>query len=86
MPRLRNAIRRTVLLLAMVFAVWDAPELFHNFREWRAAAPSDPAAAQFWRSAFYMDVLEIGIVLGMGIVLWFLLKPRKRNGAPGGPI
>lgn len=78
MPSFRNILRWIFLALAVAFIAWTAPEMIHNFREWRATAAGDPVAAQFWRAVFYMDLKESAIAAGVGIVMWIVLKPRKR--------
>lgn len=82
MQSFRNILRWIFLLLALVFVVWTAPQMIHNLREWRAAEPGDPVAAEFWRSVFYMDLEQTAIVLGMGLLIWFGLRRRKRAAAP----
>jgi hypothetical protein len=79
---IRNIIRWVFLLLALAFAGYDLPQTWHNYSKWRLALPSDPVAAEFWRTAFYMDGREMAIVLGAGILFWILLRPRttRRQG------
>ncbi|MGA9884145.1 MAG: hypothetical protein WBQ34_10540 [Candidatus Acidiferrales bacterium] len=86
MQRLRTIVRWIFPALALVYLAWCAPVLFHNFREWRAAMPGDPAAAEFWRSAFYAGMTDVIVVLVIGIVTWLALKPRKRAAAPSAQI
>ena len=79
---IRSIIRWFLLLLALAFTAYDLPQTWHNYSKWRLALPSDSVAAGFWRTAFYSDVREIVIVLGVGIALWIVLRPRvKRDGA-----
>lgn len=78
----RSVLRWVFIVLALAYLAWTAPELIHNFREWRGALPGDPVAAGFWRSAFYLDVADIAVVLAVGIIVWFVLRPRKGAGAP----
>ncbi len=78
MGRLRGALRWGALLLGAGFAAWDMPEALYNFRHWRAAAPDDPAAAEFWGVALRMDATEIAAALGAAVVLWLALRPRKK--------
>jgi heme/copper-type cytochrome/quinol oxidase subunit 2 len=78
MQSFRNILRWVFLLLALLFIAWTAPELAHNFREWRAAIHGDPVAARFWRSAFYLDLTDIIVALVVGLAFWFVWKPRKR--------
>ncbi len=86
MQRLRNIVRWIFLALALVYVAWVAPELIHNFREWRGALPGDPVAAEFWRTAFRMDVTDIIVVLVVGIATWLGLRPRKRTAAPSAQL
>ncbi len=81
---IRSVIRWVLLLLALAFAAYDAPQTWHNYSKWRLALPSDSVAAGFWRTAFYSDLKEMAVVLGAGIVLWIVLWPRlKRDSADG---
>jgi hypothetical protein len=81
MQRARTIVRWIFLVLALVYVAWTAPELIHNFREWRAAIPGDSVAAEFWRSAFYMDLTDVAVIVAVAIAVWWGLKPRKRIGA-----
>ena len=78
--RIRGIIRWILLLLALAFVGYDLPQTWHNYSKWRLALPSDSVAAGFWRTAFYSDVREMVIVLGIGIVLWIVLRPRVKRG------
>jgi hypothetical protein len=86
MQSFRNILRWIFLALAVAFIAWTAPEMIRNFREWRAAAPGDPVAAPFWRSAFYLDVTDCIVVLVVGIAVWFVLKPRRRAAPPSAQL
>jgi hypothetical protein len=81
MKRARNMIRWIFLVLALVYVAWCAPVLVHNFREWRAALPGDPVAADFWHSALDAQLTNIIAVLVIGFATWWGLKARKRAGA-----
>jgi len=83
MPLVRNLIRWVALLFGLMFVVWDVPEALHNFRMWRSALPYDPLAEKFWRTAMHMDLTEMAIVLGVAILVWFLLKPRRKKSQTG---
>lgn len=81
---IRNIARWVLLLLALVFVAYDAPQTWHNYSRWRLVLPSDSMAAGFWRTAFFADVREIVVILAIAIAVWFTLKPRtKREGAVG---
>lgn len=83
--RIRSIIRWFLFLLALAFTAYDLPQTWHNYSKWRLTLPSDSVAAGFWQTAFYSDVKEIAIALGVGIVLWIVLRPRvKRDGAAEG--
>ncbi|HEV3483407.1 MAG TPA: hypothetical protein VGR97_13895 [Candidatus Acidoferrales bacterium] len=76
---IRNIVRWVLLLFALAFAAYDAPQTWHNYTRWRLALLSDSVAAGFWRTAFYSDVREMAIALGAGIVLWIALRPRVKR-------
>jgi len=82
MQRTREIIRWLFPALALVYLAWCAPVLIHNFREWRAALPSDPLAAAFWLAALRAGSTDVVLVLVIGFATWFGLKPRKRIGSP----
>jgi hypothetical protein len=71
---LRNVIRWAFLLLAIADIAASAPTALQNWRGWRYAP--DPVAAQFWRSAFFLNLTELGIVIGVAVFVWFALKLR----------
>jgi hypothetical protein len=73
---LRTIIRWAVLLLALLRVAFIAPEMWNNFWMWRAAVPGNPAAAEFWAPAFYLDAREVAIVLSVAIILWFVLRKK----------
>ena len=76
---IRSTTRWVLLLLALTFAAYDAPETWHNYSKWRLALPSDFVAAGFWRTAFYSDVREIVVILSIAIAVWFALRPRAKR-------
>jgi hypothetical protein len=65
-----------VCLLALLRVAFIAPEMWNNFRNWRMVVHGNPAAAEFWRPAFYLDAREVAIVLAVAIILWFVLRKR----------
>lgn len=75
--RIRSIIGWILLLFALAFVGYDLPQTWHNYSKWCLALPSDSVAAGFWRTAFYSDVTEMAIVLGTGIVLLIVLRPRR---------
>jgi hypothetical protein len=79
MPLPRNVIRWVVLLLGLTLVAWDVPEALYNFRNWRANWTCDPVAEKFWRAALRMDLSEMAMVLGVAILVWFILKPRRKK-------
>ncbi len=83
-PFIRSVTRWIFLLLALAFVAYDLPQTWHNYTKWRLALPSDSVAAGFWRTAFYSDVREMAIVLGLGIVLWIALRPRSKRDSGAG--
>lgn len=85
MQRLRPIVRSVFPALALLYVAWIAPELIGDFRHWRAALPSDPVAAQFWRSAFYSEATSTLIVLAVALLIWLGLRPRKRAAAAPSP-
>jgi hypothetical protein len=51
-------------------------EMLRNYRKWHAALASDPSAADFWRTAFYLGVARFAAEIGLVIAIFFILKPR----------
>lgn len=82
MQSFRNILRWIFVALALAFTVWTAPEMIHDFHEWRGAIPGNPVAASFWRAAFYADATDVIVVLAVGLFVWLTLRPRRRAAAP----
>jgi len=52
----------------------------HEFRAWREAVRlGDGAGAESWRTFFAADSVGLLIVLGFGLVIFFVLRPRRKS-------
>jgi hypothetical protein len=51
-------------------------ETLRNYRKWHAALASDVSAANFWRTAFYLDIARFIAEIGLIVAIFFVLKPR----------
>ncbi len=47
-----------------------------NYRQWHAAIGSDAAAADFWRTAFYLGLARFAAEVLLVVAIFFVLKPR----------
>jgi len=52
------------------------PEMVRNYRKWHAAIASDPSAADFWRTAFYLGLGRLAVEMLLIAAIFFILKPR----------
>jgi hypothetical protein len=52
------------------------PEMIRNYRKWHAAIASDPSAADFWRTAFYLGLARFAVEILLVVAIFFILKPR----------
>ena len=52
------------------------PEMMRNYRKWHAALASDPSAADFWRTAFYLGLARFAVEMLLVVAIFFILKPR----------
>jgi hypothetical protein len=55
------------------------PEMIRDHRKWRAILGSDPSAADFWRTAFYLGLARFAAQMILIAAIFVILKPR-----PGG--
>jgi hypothetical protein len=77
---IRNAIRWGLLLAAVATVGFRLPRLAHYFREWREAVHiGDPSAAEGWRTYLSVESIGLLIVLGFGLVIFFVLRPRSKS-------
>jgi hypothetical protein len=51
-------------------------EMVRNYRKWHLALGSDPLAADFWRTAFYLGLARFVAEIGLVVAIFFILKPR----------
>jgi hypothetical protein len=54
------------------------PEMIRNYRKWHAAIASDPSAADFWRTAFYLGLARFAVEMILIAAIFLILKPRSR--------
>ena len=77
---IRNAIRWGLLLAATATIGFRLPRLAHNFRNWRAALRLvDSSEAEGWRTFLLTDSIGLLIVLIIGLVVFFVLRPRGQS-------
>jgi hypothetical protein len=73
----RNAIRWGVLLAAVGTIGFRLPRLVHEFGEWRAAvSSSDSSTADAWRISLLADLIGVMVVLAVGMVVFYVMRPR----------
>jgi len=77
---IRNAIRWGLLLAATATIGFRLPRLVHYFQEWREAVRiSDTSAAEGWRTYLSVDAIGLLIVLAIGLVAFYALRPRAKS-------
>ncbi len=77
---IRNAIRWGLLLAATATIGFRLPRLAHYFRNWREALRlGDSSGAEGWRTFLLVDSIGLLIVLGIGLAVFFALRPRGKS-------
>jgi hypothetical protein len=77
---IRNAIRWGLLLAATATIGFRLPRLVHYFREWRVAVRiGDTSAAEGWRTYLSVDGIGLLIVLAIGLVAFYALRPHVKS-------
>jgi hypothetical protein len=76
---IRSAIRWGLLLAAVATFGFRLPRLVHELRAWREALRlGDGSGAESWRTFLVADSLGLLIVLAIGWVIFFVLRPRGK--------
>jgi hypothetical protein len=77
---MRNAIRWGLLLAAVATIGFRLPRLVNYFRSWREALRiGDSSGAEGWRTFLYVESIGLVIVLIIGLVFFFVLRPRSKS-------
>jgi hypothetical protein len=77
---IRNAIRWGLLLAAVATIGFRLPRLVNYFRSWREALQiGDSSGAEGWRTFLYVESISLVIVLVIGLVFFFVLRPRSKS-------
>jgi hypothetical protein len=74
--RILNIARWWICLTGLIVAAPVVPDILRNYRKWHAVLGSDPSAAAFWRTNFYLDIGRFVMEFGLVVLVFFLLKPR----------
>jgi hypothetical protein len=75
----RNAIRWGLLLAAVGTAGFRLPRLVNEFRVWRETlGVGDASSSDGWRNVFQVDLIAALLVLGMGIGVFYILRPKVK--------
>ena len=76
---IRKAVRWGLFLAAVATFGFRLPRLAHEFQAWRGAVRlGDGSGAESWRTFLVADSLGILIVLALGWVIFFVLRPRGK--------
>jgi hypothetical protein len=77
---IRNAIRWGLLLAATATVGFRLPRLADNFRNWREALRLvDSSGAEGWRTLLLAEAIGLLLVLTIGLVVFFVLRPRSKS-------
>ena len=77
---IRNAIRWGLFLAAVGTVGFRLPRVVQELRAWRDAVRlGDVSAAARGRTILLVDGLGLLIVLGIGLAVFYLLRPRAKN-------
>jgi hypothetical protein len=75
----RNAIRWGLLLAAVGTVGFRLPRLVGEFRQWRdALRVADAVSAENWHTILKVDLLASLLVLALGLVAFYFLRPRNK--------
>jgi hypothetical protein len=81
-PSIRSAIRWGLFLATIGTFGFRLVPLVRDFRAWRGAVGlGDAAEEQGFRTYLIADFVSLLIVLGLGLALFFVLRPRSKNQA-----
>jgi hypothetical protein len=75
----RDALRWGLLLAAVAVSGYRAVDAFRQFRNWRSTLPLDPSAADLYRLNFEVDATGIVVVMAIGLVALYLLRPSSKD-------
>jgi hypothetical protein len=79
---IRSAIRWGLLLAAAATLGFRLPRLVNEFRAWRGAVRlGDASVAGSLRTFLVADSIGLLIVLAFGLVIFFVLRPRRKSQA-----
>jgi hypothetical protein len=79
---IRSAIRWGLLLAAVATLGFRLPRLVNEFRAWRGAVRlGDASVAESLRTFLVADSIGLLIVLAFGLVIFFVLRPRRKSQA-----
>jgi hypothetical protein len=75
----RDALRWGLLLAAVAVSGYRLIDAFRQFRNWRSTMRIDPSAADLYRLNFEVDATGIGVVMAIGLVAFYLLRPSSKD-------
>jgi hypothetical protein len=77
---IRDAIRWGLFLATVATFGFRLAPLARDFRSWRGAVRlGDASEAEGLRTYLAADVISLLIVLGLGLALFFVLRPRSKS-------
>jgi hypothetical protein len=77
---IRSAIRWGLVLAAVATIGFRLPRLMQEFRVWREAVGlGDASGVAKWRTFFIADSIGLLIVLAFGVMIYFVLRPRRKS-------
>ena len=77
---IRSGVRWGLLLAAVATFGFRLPRVAHEFRFWRGAVRmGDESGAESWRTFLAADSTGLLIVLGFGLVIFFVLRPHGKG-------
>jgi hypothetical protein len=77
---IRSAVRWGLFLAAIATVGFRLPRLVNYFRYWREALRiGDSSAAEGWRTYLSVEAIGLLMVLAIGLVVFYVLRPRAKN-------
>ena len=74
-----QAIRYGVVLITGFIAGSRTVEAARSWQEWHTWAAQDPSGAEAYRTFFLVDVALALLSLSIAALVWWLLKPARRD-------
>jgi hypothetical protein len=84
--KVRTLARHAVVLLGGFIAGGRFVEAAQAWREWHRWTVADPSAADLYRTTFWIAVTIAGLSLGLGALVFWMLRPSAEATPTGAAV